>query len=352
MTTVQRIVVPETKDRSWVLFDGRKPIAPANQYLLYLHYLGRSPNTVRAYAHHLQAFSTFLRNEERDWIALSLTGLAKFVAWLRRTDSADDRPRSNTTINTILAAVGSFYEYQDRMGIETPISRSRRFGAKSSYKPLLHHISRNGSLRRAVMQVRAIRRLPQVFSSQEVQSLIDACGRRRDRLLVSLLYESGMRIGQVLGLRHADIRSYDGEIDIIPRANSNGALAKTRSPYTVHVSKELMELYADYLVHEYDETAHDYVFVNCWGGRLGTPMTYSAVIDLFRRLSAKAGFHATPHMFRHTHATDLLRAGWDASYVQRRLGHTQIQTTINTYAHLSTSDMGRVFARYQQERAE
>jgi integrase len=90
-------------------------------------------------------------------------------------------------------------------------------------------------LRRAVMQVRAIRRLPRVFSAPEVQALLNACARRLDRLLVSLLYESGMRIGQVLGLRRADIRSYDGEIEIVPRTNSNGALAKARSPYTVHV---------------------------------------------------------------------------------------------------------------------
>nr|WP_273542780.1 tyrosine-type recombinase/integrase [Aeromonas caviae] len=42
----------------------------------------------------------------------------------------------------------------------------------------------------------------------------------------------------------------------------------------------------------------------------------------------------TPHIFRHTHATEL-RSGWDASYVQKRLGHKDIQTTINTYAHLN-----------------
>ena len=124
-----------------------------------------------------------------------------------------------------------------------------------------------------------------------------------------LLHESGMRIGQALGLRHADIRSYDGAIDIVPRANSNGALAKSRSPYVVHVSKQAMALYADYLVHEYGEASHDYVFVNWWGGQVGAPMRYATVIDLFRQLSKRTGLKATPHMFRHTHATDLLRAG-------------------------------------------
>ena len=254
MIRVQRIIVPDTQERCWVLFNADHPLIAPNQYLSYLHHLGRSPNTVRAYAHHLQAFSKFLSEENRDWTTLSLTELAKFVAWLRRISSSSGKSRSDTTINTILAAVGSFYEYQDRLGVETNISRSRRFGAKSPYKPFLHHISRSRPLQRAVMQVRATRRLPRVFSAQEVQALLNACARQRDRLLVSMLYESGMRIGQVLGLRHADVRSYDGEIDIIPRANSNGALAKSRSPYTVHVSKELMELYADYLVHEYQQS--------------------------------------------------------------------------------------------------
>jgi integrase/recombinase XerD len=351
MVRVQRIIVPDTQERCWMLFNADQPLIAPNQYLSYLHHLGRSANTVRAYAHHLQAFSKFLGEENRDWTTLTLTELAKFIAWLRRISSSNGKSRSNTTINTILAAVGSFYEYQDRLGVETNISRSRRLGAKSPYKPFLHHIGRNRSLPRAVMQVRATRRLPRVFSTQQVQALLNACARQRDRLLVSLLYESGMRVGQLLGLRHADIRSYDGEIDIIPRANSNGALAKSRSPYTVHVSKELMELYADYLVHEYQETTHDYVFVNLWSGRIGAPMTYSTVIDLFRKLSARAGVNATPHMFRHTHATDLLRAGWDSAYVQRRLGHAQIQTTVNTYAHLSNGDLGKMFARYQKEGA-
>jgi len=350
MVRVQRIIVPDTQERCWVLFNADQPLVAPNQYLSYLHHLGRSPNTVRAYAHHLQAFSKFLSEENRDWTTLTLTELARFVAWLRRMNSPNGKSRSNTTINTTLAAVSSFYEYQDRLGVETNISRSRRLGVRSPYKPFLHHISRNGSLPRAVLQVRAMRRLPRVLSAQEIQALLNACARRRDRLLVSLLYESGMRIGQALGLRHADIRSYDGEIDIVPRANSNGALAKSRSPYTVHVSKELMELYADYLVHEYHEATHDYVFVNWWGGRIGAPMTYSTAIDLFRKLSAKTGLNTTPHMFRHTHATDLLRAGWDPAYVQRRLGHAQIQTTVNTYSHLSNSDLGKVFARYQKER--
>jgi len=352
MVRVQKIRVPDTGNVSWIVVDAEHlPVAVVNEYLLYLHRIGRSPNTVRAYAHHLQAYWSFLTERRVDWRKLKLGELAEFVSWVRHVARSGGVHRSDATINLILAAVGSFYLYQDRLGVETALGESRLLGAKSPYKSFLHGIARPRAIPQAMLRVRSVKRLPRVFLPNEVQSLLDACVHRRDRLLLCLLYESGMRIGQALGLRHADIRSYDGVIEIVPRPNSNGALAKTRSPYSVLVSKGAMELYADYLVHEYVDSDHDYLFVNGWGGRVGTPMTYATVADLFRRLSKKTGLRAMPHMFRHTHATDLLRAGWDAAYVQKRLGHAQIQTTVNTYAHLSGQDMGEAFALYQMERA-
>ena len=348
---VQRIIMVDSHERSWIVLDASgRPVAEVNEYLLYLHQLGRSPNTVRAYAHHLQLFHAFLMDTRRDWRKLVLTDLATFVGWLRLHSTKAQQPRSDSTINVVLAAVGSFYEYQDRLGVETEISRSRRFGAKSSYKPFLHHINRTQSLRHAVMRVKTTKRLPKVVSAADVQRLLDACVHLRDRLLLCLLYEGGMRIGQILGLRHADIRSFDGEIEIVPRTNLNGARAKSRTAYVVHVSKEAMTLYADYLVYECRETTHDYVFVNWWGGRIGAPMNYATVIDLFRALGRRTGVRVTPHMFRHTHATELLRSGWDAAYVQKRLGHAHIQTTTSTYAHLSGEDMGAAYSRYLRER--
>ena len=344
---VQRIVVADGHERSWIVLDGAgQPILEVNEYLLYLHHLGRSPNTVRAYAHHLRLFHEFLTDRQLCWRRIVLNDLAAFVGWLRRPSTVTCRLRSDSTINVILAAVGSLYEYPDRLGIETEISRSRRFGAKSSYKPFLHQINRRQALRQSVMRVRTTKRLPKVLAAADVQRLLEACKRLRDRFLLSLLYESGMRIGQALGLRHADIRSFDGEIEIVARNNLNGARTKARSSYVVHVSKEAMALYADYLVHEYREVAHDYVFVNWWGGHVGAPMNYATVIDLFRALGTRTGLHVTPHMFRHTHATELLRSGWDAAYVQKRLGHAQIQTTTSIYAHLSTEDMAEAYARY------
>jgi len=53
-------------------------------------------------------------------------------------------------------------------------------------------------------------------------------------------------------------------------------------------------------------------------------------------------------MLRHTHATELIRAGWDASYVQKRLGHAHVQTTLTTYIHLTDEDLSQRWRAYQE----
>ena len=125
--------------------------------------------------------------------------------------------------------------------------------------------------------------------------------RARDRFLLALLVETGMRIGQALGLRHADFVSRAKEVHIVPRAaNANGARAKLRSPATVPVTAALVRCYSDYMHAEYGELDSDYVFVNLWAGRVGVPMTYAAVHQLVGtnpsahrdRLHAS---HAAPH---------------------------------------------------------
>jgi integrase len=77
-------------------------------------------------------------------------------------------------------------------------------------------------------------------------------------------------------------------------------------------------------------------------------MTYSAVIDLFRRLHKKTGIRIHPHMLRHTHATELLRSGWDVAKVQKRLGHASAQTTLNIYTHLTDDDLKQAHHAFEK----
>ena len=250
---VQRVLLPNKDERSWVVIDDDFiPLDPVNNFLRYLINLERSPHTVRAYAHHLKLFWEFLKQSNLNWTAVALSHLAEFVSWLRfptpvlPDSSGEVSPlRSEATVNVILASVASFYDYHERMGEVSgiPLFRLQSVPLRP-YKAFLHHISKHKVAVR-VLKLRAPKRLPRTLTAEQVQQLIDQCQRVRDRFLLCLLNETGMRIGQALGLRHEDIRSFDNEIHLRPRPNSNGARSKTRDPYVIHVSKALMDLYAE-----------------------------------------------------------------------------------------------------------
>jgi integrase/recombinase XerD len=139
---VQKIRVPDTGHLSWIVIDGGASSGRSGERVPCLS------SSARKVAEHGQGVRTsftvllgFLVEQRHGWRDLKLTELAEFVSWVRHATRAGGAHRSDATINLILAAVGSFYEYQDRLGVETAISRSRRFGGKSPYKPFLHHIS-------------------------------------------------------------------------------------------------------------------------------------------------------------------------------------------------------------------
>lgn len=182
---------------------------------------------------------------------------------------------------------------------------------------------------------------------------MDGAKRVRDKFLICLLYETGMRIGEALGLRHEDIHSAgENKIYIVPRLdNYNGARVKSSRERAIHVPKELMRLYSDYLIKEYPEDIDsDYVFVNIWEGKIGAAITYGGVNSLFRRLHKKTGIKSSPHLLRHTHATELIRAGWDMVYIRERLGHANVQTTINTYVHLLDKDLKQAYEKFLEQK--
>lgn len=358
---VQRVRLPDSDRVTWLVLDNNYlSIQPIQRYLQYLESIERSPNTIQAYARHLKLFWEFLRNAKIDWQDVSLEKLADFIHWLRSPNPTvisiqpQEAKRSERTINTILSAVYSFYDFHYRMGnVEELRVYGQQFQSGSlSYRTFLHHITTSKPVKKNLLKLKGSRKLPEILTPEQVKQLISACKRLRDKFLIYLLYESGMRIGQALGLRHQDIHSWDKEIEIIPRTdNTNGVRAKSKDTYIVHVSKDLMAVYADYLINEYPEDLEsDYVFVNIWEGEKGNPLTYSSVAALFRRLEKKTGINARPHLFRHTHATELIRQGWDMAQVQKRLGHTSVQTTINTYTHLTDNDLKEAYQQFLQQR--
>jgi site-specific recombinase XerD len=201
---VQRARLAGSSGSVWlVVDDGYLPIEPIRCFLVYLEDVERSPNTLRAYAHHLKLFWDYLSWAKLDWTDVGLSDLAGFLAWLRRYESnilpLQQRParRTESTVNAVLSAVHSFYEFHERLGSIKAFERYRlvlRRGVTS--KPFLHHITKGQPVRARLVKARALRRLPRTLEPAQIEALVSACTHMRDKLLLCLLRDTGMRIGR------------------------------------------------------------------------------------------------------------------------------------------------------------
>ncbi|WP_206060736.1 tyrosine-type recombinase/integrase [Nonomuraea basaltis] len=173
------------------------------------------------------------------------------------------------------------------------------------------------------------------LSDEEIGVLLGLARHARDVFLIQLLAETGMRIGEALGLRRQDMhllpdsrvlncRHEGPHVHVRRRLNANGAFAKARQPRAIPVERDTIEAYSHYQ-YERDEVSEaasiDLVFVNLFHPPLGEPMKYDNAHELFCRLAERAGFRARPHMMRHSAITRMRRAGVDRRVVQEIAGH-------------------------------
>ena len=345
---VQRLVMPVTGAESWtVLDDDLLIVEPVERFLAHLAAIERAPGTVKAYAYSLRLWFEFLGVREVAWESAGVEDVSEFVRWLRAPadnvvvlDESAAR-RSEATVNRHLAGLFGFYDFHARAGVALAGSLvAWRQVSRGSYKPFLHHATKGRPVPTRPVRLKAPRRLPATLTLEEVTAILAACGRLRDRFLFALLAETGMRIGQALGLRHSDFVSRRCEVTIVPRGdNVNGARAKTRTVTTLPVSAPLVRLYSDYMHLEYGELDCDYVFVNLWSSPVGRPLRYQTVAKLVERLRQRTGIVFTPHMLRHSRATELIRAGMPIEVVSKMLTHRSVATTSEIYVHLSVDDV-------------
>jgi integrase/recombinase XerD len=346
---VQPVVIPGSGTLSWTMLgDDDVPVVPVDRFLAYLTDIGRSPNTVKAYAHDLKDFWECLARRGLDWREARLEDVGEFVAWLQlppagRSGVVAALPSavpqvSVATVNRKLAAVSAFYAHQAR-NVTGPgdLLAAWRTGGRGGWKPFLHHVSKGKPYRGRAISLKAPAKLPRILTATETQAILDACTRLRDRFFFALLHETGCRAGEALGLRHEDIAAAEREISVVPRDNANGARAKSGAR-TVPAGGELIRLYADYLHGEYGDADSDYVFISIWAEPRGQAWSYPAVYDLITRLRTKTGLDFDPHWFRHTAATRWLRDGVPVEVVAKLLGHSSVTTTYATYGHLTAED--------------
>jgi integrase/recombinase XerD len=345
---VRRLVAPVTGTVSWtVIGPDRRRVESVEAFLRWLTDTERSPNTVRAYAGDLRQFFEFLQLRGYAWSDLGPEELGDFACWLRSPAenvivlAGGQAAREGSTVNRKLAAVAAFYDFhhhQSAVRVAERLSPLSHRSGRGGFRPMLQGFAPQRPRGRPG-RLPEPRRLPQVLSLSQVEAILRAQRRLRDRLLFALLFQTGMRVGQALGLRHEDVITWENRIEIVPRGdNANGARSKGGQG-SVPVAAALMRLYAEYMHVEYGSLDSDYVFACLWGGRVGWPLSYAAVNDVVLATRRRVGFRFTPHWFRHTYATLHRRAGVPLEVVSQLITHRSVQTTHAVYSHLDVEDL-------------
>lgn len=376
-------VRPADGRRTWtVIDDGYQTVGPVEEWLE-AHRQLWSPNTVRGYATSLTQWWSFLeqRGEAERWMEVGVPAVSGFLSWLRNGRSvarvlvAPEVGPSPETLEARLAAVISFYRWQEAVfGVPVAARLMRGAPRRAPARGLLAHLdARSAPGPSSLVRVRRNRRRerPPLLLPREIQAILDGCavfdvttgewaGNLRDRLLFALLAESGMRIGEALGLRISDFvmgRGGTPYVEIVPRSdNTNGARVKMMRPRRVYVGSDLERLFADYLTHlactaatlGLAVTADSPLLVNLARPPLLAALREGTVRDKTTALRDKGigppGW--SPHWFRHSHATALLLAGTPEWVVSRRLGHAHVQTTLDLYGWVREDEALRAAANW------
>jgi integrase/recombinase XerD len=319
------------------------------EYLAYLALeRGHSPATLRAYRADLAAFERFLGQRE-DWREGPGPALA-FLAAERGAGAtgaaaASGRPKrrllASTTVRRRTAAIRGFYRFAYGEG-RIDVDVAEQIGLP-----------------------RAPRRLPDTLSVEEVERLLEAVepadapdataaadaaagGARasrtaaitlRDRALLELLYATGLRISEAVGLELDACAVDEGVVRVL------GKGGRERIVPVGEVARHWLRRYlAEGRPHlcRPDGTSGGAVFLGARGGRLGRGAAWAVVRAAARR--AGLAERVSPHTLRHSFATHLLEGGADLRVVQELLGHASISTT-QLYTHLSGKRIREVYAR-------
>jgi integrase/recombinase XerD len=358
---VQEIVTQHHQKRYIVVDESGNLVIPVVRYLKYLDAIGRARNTLRSYAQSLSLYFTYLAQQDLDYQRVTLDDLGGFVLWLKNPFHSlkvlpvqpVQQARANTTINGCITAVSGFYDYlwrQDELMTDLGEKTRTYLPARArSYKSFLHHLAKGKLVEKNLLKQRVPRRgQPKTLSKEQIETLVNACENPRDQLLLALLYESSLRVGECLALWIEDVDVDGRKIHVRDRGPlTNDAEIKTpASCRSVDVSDDLINQILDYLaiVHT-DEVETNHLFIKLRGASAGQPLEYADVNDLFQRLKSKTGINAHAHLLRHSSLTSLAKNGMRPEVLRERAGHAQFQYTYQLYVHPSDEEMREEWVR-------
>jgi integrase/recombinase XerD len=277
---------------------------------------GLSRNTLAAYRTDLLQFGSFLAERGRDATEAEPADLSDFLADLAQGDGNGRAACSTATVNRKAACLRSFYRHL------------RREEAIEDDPAARLDTPRRG------------KRLPEVLSYGEVQRLLaqprgDEPVTLRDRALLELMYASGLRASETIGLEIGDVHLDHG----IVRARGKGSKERLVpiGGKAIAALRVYLRSARGKLVRVPEERK---LFVNFRGGPLTRQGLYKIVLRHAK--SAGLGDRMSPHTLRHSFATHLLAGGCDLRSVQEMLGHADLSTT-QLYTHLSGEELKEAY---------
>ncbi|HHI00986.1 MAG TPA: recombinase XerC [Thermococcus litoralis] len=246
------------------------------EFKTYLELEGKSPQTVRMYTYYVDRFL-------KDTKTPNYRSALRFLAKLKQSGY------SNKSLNLVVQALKAYFRFE---GLDEEAER-----LKSPKVP---------------------RSLPKSLTKEDVKKLIKAVPptRKRDRLIILLLYGTGLRVSEVCNLKIEDIDFKRGILIV-----KGGKGAKDR---VVPIPDFLLKEIEDYLKTREDGSEYLFVEVRREKKDRISPKT---VWYLLKKYGEKAGIRVTPHMLRHSFATHMLEKGVDIRVIQEILGHSNLSTT-------------------------
>ncbi len=280
---------------------------------------GLAKNSVAAYGTDLDRFVSYLSGRGKEVGAADKHDLSGHIQTLSAQGCA---PR---TISRKISAIKGLYKF---------LIGEKRVAADPTQNLVLP---------------KAGKKLPTFLEYNDMEALLalpdtKKKGGLRDRAMLELLYACGMRVSELINLRIQNIQADGGFIRVF------GKGSKER---VVPIGGQALEWVMKYITEERPlfatEASEDFVLLN----RRGRPFSRMGLWKIIHALLFKAGIktHASPHTFRHTFATHLLKGGADLRSVQEMLGHADISTT-QIYTHVNREYLKDVHQTYHPRNKE
>jgi integrase/recombinase XerD len=286
-------------------------------FLAYLEFeRGLARNTLQAYRTDLLQFGVFLAERGVGAADAGAADVSDFLAGLATGNGQP--PCSASTIHRKTACLRSFYRHLRREEIVTEDPTGK------------------------LSPPRRGRKLPHVLSYSEVKKLLEAPrgsepAALRDRALLEVMYASGLRASEVVGLDVTDIDMRRGFV----RAHGKGSKERI-----VPLGKQAAASVLRYMQSGRPELVGTRSEAKLFVNQRGTGLTRQGLYKIIQRHARATGLDGkmSPHTLRHTFATHLLSGGCDLRSVQEMLGHADVSTT-QLYTHLSNDEIKEVYFR-------